>query len=201
MWFGKITSSSRTQFRQCRATSLHPRSVSSWSIWGKRSPWKEMKNSLKCLAGEWSIRKPSEDCWLLGHSTLPPVFLANLGQHPCYGVSTHEKKHIFANKTKKENFMQGPMAAYGEKHTISTVCSNEIANYLHFWEIDLGGSAIGSWEMKLLANGFVWKLAKWWDPIFNDLLVAQELWGRKEARSSVKVTNATYGWQQFHIPA
>ncbi len=37
------------------------------------------------------------------------------------------------------------------------------------------------------------KLAKWWDLTFNDLLVVQDLWGRKEARSSVKVTKATYG--------
>ncbi len=43
-------------------------------------------------------------------------------------------------------------------------------------------------RMKLFANGFVLKLAKWWDPIFNDLLVAKDLWGRKEARNSVKVS-------------
>ncbi len=29
--------------------------------------------------------------------------------------------------------------------------------------------------MKLFANGFGWKLAKRWDPIFDDLLVAQDL--------------------------
>ena len=38
------------------------------------------------------------------------------------------------------------------------------------------------------ANGFVWKLSKWWDPIFNCLLVVQDLWKRKKARSSVKVS-------------
>ncbi len=57
-------------------------------------------------------------------------------------------------------------------------------------------------EMKLMANGFVWKIAKWWwDLIFNYFLVVQDLWARKEARSSVKVTKAMYGWQQFHLPA
>ena len=41
--------------------------------------------------------------------------------------------------------------------------------------------------MKLFANGFVQKLAEWWDLIFNDLVVVIDLWGRKEARCSVKV--------------
>ncbi len=49
-------------------------------------------------------------------------------------------------------------------------------------------SSSRSWEMQLFANGFVWKLAKWWYPLFNDMLVVQDLWGRREARSSVKVT-------------
>ncbi len=31
-------------------------------------------------------------------------------------------------------------------------------------------------------------MAEWWDPILNDLLMIQDLWGRKEARSSVQVT-------------
>ena len=44
--------------------------------------------------------------------------------------------------------------------------------------------------MKLLANGFVLKLAKWCDPIFNDLLVVQDLWGRKEASSTVAVSRS-----------
>ncbi len=35
--------------------------------------------------------------------------------------------------------------------------------------------------MKLFANGFDKKIAKWWDPISNNLLVFQDLWGRKEA--------------------
>ncbi len=53
-----------------------------------------------------------------------------------------------------------------------------------------------SWEMKLLANGIVGKLAKWWDPILNNLLVVErgKERGRKEARGSVKkVTWATHG--------
>ncbi len=37
--------------------------------------------------------------------------------------------------------------------------------------------------MKLFANGFVRKLAEWWDLIFSDLLVVIDLRGRKEARS------------------
>ncbi len=37
--------------------------------------------------------------------------------------------------------------------------------------------------------------------MFNNLLVVQDLWDRKEARSSVNVTKETYGWQQFHLPA
>ncbi len=41
--------------------------------------------------------------------------------------------------------------------------------------------------MKLCANAFVRKLAQRWDPILNNVLVAQDVWGRKEARNSVKV--------------
>ena len=110
---------------------------------------------------EWSIRKPSEDCWLLGYSTLPPVFLANLGQHPCYGVSTHEKKSAsLQTRPRKIISFKGLWL-----HTVKSIRLVQFVQtrlpvtYLHFWEIELGGSAIGNWEMKLLANGFVWKLA------------------------------------------
>ncbi len=37
--------------------------------------------------------------------------------------------------------------------------------------------------------------------ISNNLLVAQDLWEEKEARNSVKVAQALYGWHHLHLPA
>ncbi len=55
--------------------------------------------------------------------------------------------------------------------------------------------------MKVIASRCFQNLAKRWNLISNDLLVAQDLWGEKEARRSVKIMYAKHGWQHLHLPA
>ncbi len=33
------------------------------------------------------------------------------------------------------------------------------------------------------------------------MLVAQDLWGERETKKSVKIMYAAYGWHHFHLPA
>ncbi len=102
----------------------------------------------------------------------------NINSRAIPGMSPHTSPHCFRSGWGRTLLSASPdIFPWGRSLKRET--------RLKLWSESLVIIKTFGWEMKLLANKFVWKLAKWWDPMFNDLLVVQDLSGEEKKPGAV----------------